>query len=155
MPAPLAAVLETVLYAADLDAAERFYAGLLGLPVDSRKPGLFVFFKIGRAMLLVFDPNASRQNRQVPPHGTDGPGHVCFAVPEAELSAWRAHLAGHGVAIEHEERWPRGGWSFYVRDPAGNSVEFATPRIWGLAEAPLPTDLSPGPESAQPLTESD
>jgi catechol 2,3-dioxygenase-like lactoylglutathione lyase family enzyme len=153
MPPPLRGVLETVLYAPDLDAAERFYAGLLGLPVDSRKPGLFVFFRIGEAMLLLFDPTASRQNRQVPPHGADGPGHVCFAVPEAELGAWRAHLEAAGVAIEHEERWPRGGWSFYVRDPAGNSVELATPRIWGLGE--LPTELSPGPRSDQPLTEPD
>lgn len=155
MPLPLTGVLETVLYAADLDAAERFYGGLLGLAVDSRKPGLFVFFRIGRAMLLVFDPTAARHNRQVPAHGADGPGHVCFAVPEAQLAAWRAHLQAHGVAIEHEERWPRGGWSFYVRDPAGNSVELATPRIWGLPEAPLPTDLSPGPGSDQSLTEPD
>ena len=44
-------------------------------------------------------------------------------------------MAAHGVAIEHEQTWPRGGRSFYVRDPAGNSIEFATPRIWGLPEA--------------------
>lgn len=153
MRSPLAGVLETVLYAPDLDAAERFYSGLLGLAVDSRKPGLFVFFRIGQAMLLVFDPVASRQNRQVPAHGTDGPGHLCFAVPEAELPAWRAQLQDHGFAIEHEERWPRGGWSFYVRDPAGNSVEFATPRIWGFTDPGVPTELSPGPGSDQPLTE--
>ena len=28
--------------------------------------------------------------------------------------------------------WPGGGQSFYVRDPAGNSVEFAEARIWKL-----------------------
>jgi catechol 2,3-dioxygenase-like lactoylglutathione lyase family enzyme len=31
-------------------------------------------------------------------------------------------------------RRPRGGRSFYFRDPAGNSLELATPRIWGLPE---------------------
>lgn len=151
MPPALHGVLETVLYAHDLDAAERFYSGLLGLPVDSRRPGLFVFFRIGQAMLLVFDPRAARRNTQVPAHGSEGPGHVCFAVPEIQLVAWREHLRSAGVAIEHEERWPRGGWSFYVRDPAGNSVELATRRIWGFAD--LPTELSTGPDSDQPLTE--
>lgn len=129
-----AGILETVLYASDLAAAERFYAGILGLEVTGRRPGLFVFFRIGEAMLLVFDPDAAARSRDVPAHGAHGPGHVCFAVAETELAAWRQRLEEAGVAIEHVHRWPRGGWSFYVRDPAGNSVEFATPRIWGFAD---------------------
>jgi len=28
--------------------------------------------------------------------------------------------------------WPQGGRSIYFRDPAGNSLEFAEPRIWRL-----------------------
>jgi catechol 2,3-dioxygenase-like lactoylglutathione lyase family enzyme len=55
---------------------------------------------------------------------------VAFAVPEAELDAWRARLARHGVPVESEVRWPRGGRSLYVRDPAGNSVELAGESIW-------------------------
>jgi hypothetical protein len=31
-------------------------------------------------------------------------------------------------------RWPRGGRSLYVRDPGGNSIELASPRIWGFSE---------------------
>jgi catechol 2,3-dioxygenase-like lactoylglutathione lyase family enzyme len=38
-----------------------------------------------------------------------------------------------GISIEAEIRWPRGGASVYVRDPAGNSVELAPARIWGIA----------------------
>ena len=60
--------------------------------------------------------------------------HACFAVPEADLPGWRRRLEAAGVAVVHEQDWPRGGRSFYVRDPAGNSIEFATPRIWGLPE---------------------
>ena len=134
MPA-LGRILETVLYAEDLAAAERFYGEVLGLPVDSRKPGLFAFFRAGEdAMLLLFDPRASAANQEIPPHGASGPGHACFAVAEADHAAWRERLAAHGVAIEHEQAWPRGGHSFYFRDPAGNSLEIATPRIWGLPE---------------------
>lgn len=127
-------VLETVLYVDDLDAAERFYGGVLGLAVDSRKPGLFCFFRIGQAMLLLFDPEAAAVGREVPAHGARGPGHACLAVAEPELEPWSRHLALHGVAIEHEQTWPRGGRSVYFRDPAGNSLELATPRIWGLPE---------------------
>ena len=131
---PLHRVLETILYVDDLEAAERFYGGPLGLALDSRKEGLFAFFRIGDAMLLLFEPGASRRSRGVPAHGAEGPGHACFAVAEGELDAWKARLEAAGIAVEHEQEWPRGGRSFYFRDPAGNSLEIATPRIWGLPD---------------------
>jgi hypothetical protein len=37
-----------------------------------------------------------------------------------------------GVEIESDFLWPSGGRSIYFRDPAGNCLEFADPRIWGL-----------------------
>jgi len=40
----------------------------------------------------------------------------------------------HGIAIESEITWPGGGRLIYFRHPAGNSVELATPKTWGLAE---------------------
>ena len=36
-------------------------------------------------------------------------------------------------AIEADFEWPGGGRSIYFRDPAGNCLEFAEPRIWKLA----------------------
>lgn len=127
-------VLETVLYVDDLAAAERFYAGVLNLAVDSRKPGLFCFLRVGQGMLLLFDADAASVGREVPAHGARGPGHACLAVAEEELDGWSRHLAARDVAIEHAQAWPRGGRSIYFRDPAGNSLELATPRIWGLPE---------------------
>lgn len=132
-------VLETCLYAADLAAAERFYGDALGLDAFAREPGRHVFFRCGAGVLLVFDPARTRAAAgsvggvPIPPHGATGAGHVAFAVPEAELPAWRDRLDAHGVAIEAEVAWPRGGRSLYVRDPAGNSVELAPARIWGFA----------------------
>ena len=35
-----------------------------------------------------------------------------------------------GLAVEAEFDWPNGARSLYLRDPAGNSVEFAEPRLW-------------------------
>jgi catechol 2,3-dioxygenase-like lactoylglutathione lyase family enzyme len=59
-------------------------------------------------------------------------------VAEAALPSWQARLEASGVAIEQEMSWPRGGRAFYFRDPAGNSLELATPRIWGLPEVAPP-----------------
>ena len=49
-----------------------------------------------------------------------------------EIERWKDHLAANGVVIESDFEWPQGGRSIYFRDPAGNSIEFAEPRIWGL-----------------------
>ena len=136
MPTP-SGVLETCLYASDLDAAERFYRDVIGLEPFARVAGRHVFFRCGpRAVFLVFNPAATEQPNEggtlVPTHGARGPGHVAFAIAEGELQAWRDRLTTHGIAIEAEVGWPRGGRSLYVRDPAGNSVELAPAKIWGV-----------------------
>jgi len=131
-------VLETCVYATDLEAAERFYAGALGLDPFARVAGRHVFFRCGAGVFLVFNPEATSVpasgSRSVPLHGAHGAGHAAFAVPAAELLPWRERLARHGVAIEADVEWPGGGQSLYVRDPAGNSIELATPAVWGLEE---------------------
>jgi catechol 2,3-dioxygenase-like lactoylglutathione lyase family enzyme len=131
-------VLETCLYADDLVAAERFYAETFGLELISREPGRHVFFRCGQGVLLIFNPDrtSAEQTRvggaDIPLHGSRGPGHMAFRVPERELPAWRERLAQCGVEIESDVRWPRGGESIYLRDPAGNCIELATAAIWGL-----------------------
>jgi catechol 2,3-dioxygenase-like lactoylglutathione lyase family enzyme len=127
----LVRIFEAVLYADDLDAAVGFYNGVMGMDVLQRS-GLFVTFRCGEGVLLVFDPEKSGQSgRSVPAHGARGQGHVAFAVREADMDGWRTHLKAHGVEIEDEVNWKVGGLSIYVRDPAGNSVELAPPTLWG------------------------
>lgn len=132
-----ASILETVLYAADLDAAEAFYAGVLGLERIARAGSRHVFFRCGGQVLLIFNPAEtvrppSAGALPVPPHGATGAGHLCFAAAAGEIERWRSRLAEAGIAIEADFEWPGGGRSIYFRDPAGNSLEFAEPRIWGL-----------------------
>ncbi len=133
------AILETALYADDLDAAERFYTDVLGLTVYGRVAGRHVFFKCGTQMLLLFNPAATRVASSsslglpVPTHGASGEGHVCFRADAAEIDRWKAHLQSRGVVIEADFGWPSGGRSIYFRDPAGNCLELAEPRIWGFA----------------------
>ncbi len=138
-------VLETCLYASDLDTTAAFYEDLIGLAVYSREAGRHVFFRCGEAMLLLFDPaRTSVQDAGVPAHGARGAGHVCFAVADDAMDAWIVKLTAAGIRIEHEQSWPRGGRSIYVRDPAGNSVELASPRIWGLHDTIDDQDSGPG-----------
>jgi catechol 2,3-dioxygenase-like lactoylglutathione lyase family enzyme len=87
----IASVLETVLYAADLEAAETFYGSVLGLSVYGKVPGRHVFFRLGKQMLLIFDPRVTVEPPKatarlpVPPHGATGEGHVCFAATATEI----------------------------------------------------------------------
>jgi catechol 2,3-dioxygenase-like lactoylglutathione lyase family enzyme len=131
-------LLETCLYVSDLSAAERFYVDVLGLRTYARNEGRSVFFRCGDRMLLLFNPARTRiKDSAVPTHGAEGPGHAAFAVPDNEIDAWRERLAAHGVPIEQEMSWPRGGRSLYFRDPAGNSVEIVSPALWGISERSL------------------
>jgi non-canonical purine NTP pyrophosphatase (RdgB/HAM1 family) len=135
------AILETIVYGEDIAALRRFYEGVIGLRVRRELEDQFVFFHCGEGMLLVFNPVHSavkpKSFTSAPPHGAKGAGHVCFAATSEELDRWRKHLASHGIAIEADFEWPGGGHSIYCRDPAGNSVEFAEPKIWGLPQRSL------------------
>ena len=134
-------VLETALCVDDLTAAERFYSTILGLRKHSEQPGRHVFYYCGPGMLLLFLSGATATDSPgpvigggtIPPHGTTGHGHVAFRVDDSEIEPWRARLKAANVALESEIIWPDGGHSLYFRDPSGNSLEFATPRLWGFA----------------------
>ena len=132
------AILESALYVDDLEAAETFYANVMGLERIARVPGRHVFFRCGEGVLLLFDasktvnPPAPGAKLPVPPHGARGDGHLCFRGTEDEIARWKAHLESSGVAIEADFKWPQGGRSIYFRDPAGNSLEIADPAIWGF-----------------------
>ncbi|RWP40538.1 MAG: glyoxalase/bleomycin resistance/extradiol dioxygenase family protein [Mesorhizobium sp.] len=132
------AILESALYVTDLDAAEKFYTDVLGLDLLGKVDGRHLFFRCGDGVLLIFNAEATKvppapdAKLKVPPHGTVGDGHLCFAASADEIVRWRAHLERKKIAIESEFEWPQGGRSIYIRDPSGNSIEFAEPRIWGI-----------------------
>lgn len=131
----LGGVLEAALYAGDLDAAEAFYGGILRLTRITRAGDRHVFYRLPGTILLIFNPDATElpgENTKlpVPPHGARGPGHVCFSIAGEEFETLLARLRAAGVGVEADFLWPNGARSIYVRDPAGNSVEFAEPSLW-------------------------
>ena len=101
-------VLETVIYADDLEAAAEFYGEKLGLKLLSQNE-LMLVFAVGEVYLLIFDASkSSASGRLVPSHGTKGAGHVAFAADEVEREAWKSKLMEAGIEIESIVEWDRG-----------------------------------------------
>lgn len=126
-------ITEIAIYVDDLDTIERFYHDIFGLRVIAKEPSRSVFFQVGASsVLLAFLADVTLKGGHLPPHGTKGPGHFALGIDPDALVPWRNRLRDNGIAIEKEMQWPKGGKSIYCRDPAWNSVELATPGVWGL-----------------------
>lgn len=100
-------------------ACRRFYGEVLGLE-EVPKPAPLL--KNGGAYFR-FGDNELHLSIEDSPHNEGSKRHVCFEVDD--LARAEAALRGAGVEIIPDaqpiEEWER----FYVRDPAGNRVEFA------------------------------
>ena len=103
----------------------------------ARAAGRHLFYRCGDQVLLIFNPDATK----VPPAPAPCPCRrtarraraTSASGPRPRRSRRGAQrLEGKGIAIEADFEWPGGGRSIYFRDPAGNCLEFAEPRIWEL-----------------------
>ncbi len=136
-PPPLAGVLETSLYVADMARARGFYEAVLGLAPMFQDSRLCAYPVGGRSALLLFLRGSTTATVHlpggtIPPHDGAGPLHCALAVAAADLPGWEARLAAHGVAVEGRTHWPRGSISVYFRDPDGHLLELATPGLWPI-----------------------
>jgi catechol 2,3-dioxygenase-like lactoylglutathione lyase family enzyme len=136
MPA-ITRLLETALYVDDVPGVVAFYRDVLGLraldegsrlvPMDAGQGTVLLVFKRGATLNDVDLPGG-----RIPPHDGSGPAHLAFAIPTESMNEWEQRLASRGIVIESRVTWPRGGRSIYFRDPAGHSVELATPGTWSV-----------------------
>ena len=132
---PIDGLLETSLYACDLQRTAAFYRDLFGLKALVDSPRLVAFEIAERSVLLVFQAGATERDLvdahgAIPGHDGRGRLHLALWIKAQDLDAWRKRLAERGVEIVGEYRWPRGGVSLYMRDPDGALVELATPGLW-------------------------
>jgi catechol 2,3-dioxygenase-like lactoylglutathione lyase family enzyme len=131
---PVQGIIETCINVADMNRARNFYQSLFGFEAmitDER----FCALRTGLDVLLLFTTGASKKpvvvpGGAIPPHETNGSGHLAFAIAADTLAAWRTRLHEHGIEIESEVQWERGGTSLYFRDPDSNLLELATPGLW-------------------------
>ena len=121
---PVTGVNELVLEVLDLESAERFYAGVLGLPVVERWPHRDAVWVMAGAATRI-----GLWRPQVGIAGGRGGVHVHFAMhlDERDYDAAVARLRAHGLE-PHEERFGNydGSRAAYVTDPDGNVVELWT-----------------------------
>ncbi len=131
-------ILETCMYAEDLEAAAKFYGDMLKLELISWEENRHIFYKCGGGMLLIFNPGHTSAEQTfvngspVPLHGAKGPGHLALAVEENDIPQWKERLISYNIEIESEVNWPNGCHSIYFRDPSGNSVELVSSGLWGM-----------------------
>lgn len=88
----------------------------------------------GQRHAFGFSGRGDAKRRNAPAAWSPRPDHFALGIPTDSLDDWKKHFADHGVKIEKEVKWPRGGKSLYFRDPAGNSVELMTRGLWGLPD---------------------
>lgn len=132
---PIAGVLETCLYVADVAGSRAFYERVFGFPVLTADERICAFEAGPQSVLILFRRGGTLKpitvrGGLIPPHDGSGHQHFAFAIAMADYEPWKAHLAAEGVAVESEVAWPQGGKSLYFRDPDGLVVELVTPGLW-------------------------
>ncbi len=124
---PVTGVSELVLEVVDLEAAERFYSGVLGLPVVDRWPD--------REAIWVMAGDSTRiglWRPQVGLAGGRGGVHVHFAmkIAEEDFDSAVELIRARGREVETMRFGETHGRAAYVNDPDGNVVELWT---WDVA----------------------
>ena len=124
---PVTGVSELVLEVVDLEASERFYRDVLGLPVVERweDRGAVWVMAGERTRIGLWTP-------QVGLAGGRGGIHVHFAmqISEADYPDAVDRIRSSGVEVEEITFGPDHGRAAYVNDPDGNVVELWT---WDVA----------------------
>lgn len=114
----------------DLEGAERFYAGVLGLPVIARHADAAgaprsIWVGLGEGGFLALERCGVAAPR-MPFRNPDAGLHLlALRIAPADRAAWRRRLEAAGHEVVGETRW-----TFYVRDPEGNRI--------GLSHHPHP-----------------
>lgn len=126
----MAHVYRVILPVGDIEAAETFYTSVLGSPGKRVSPGRH-YFDCEGTILACFDPQADGDGYQARPN----PEPIYVAVDDLattldacrEAGARFSDVAPPGVGPLGEiAKRPWGEESFYVTDPFGNSLCFAT-----------------------------
>ena len=113
----------------DLDAARHFYAGLLGCMEGRSAPRWVDFDFFGHQISLHLAEGAGELARNAVDGDAVPVRHFGVILPWSEWTALHTRLAerGHAFLIEPKVRFsgePGEQGTFFLRDPAGNALEF-------------------------------
>ena len=116
-------IKETCIYVRDLERARKFYHYVFGLPVINFVDDKHLFLRAGSSVLLLFNPDDSREKKSPPAHYGGGKQHFAFEVPAMKYNDTKSEMQRRGVSIIDEITWKSGKKSFYFNDPEGNVLE--------------------------------
>ncbi len=118
---------EIALRVNNLDALQRFYAEVIGLPLITRAPN-YAFFKIadgygGHTQVLALFDRSGDPGYRGPDAASSTIDHIAFEIALADFAGEKRRLEAFGLHVETAEHaWVH--WrSLYVTDPEGNLVE--------------------------------
>ncbi len=124
-------IKETCLYIKDLALAKSFYHDTLGFEVIHYLPDKHCFFRVGKSVLLCFNPEDSMTKTSPPPHYGKGDQHFAFEVSPKDYTRCKQRIKALDITITDEVIWKSGQESFYFNDPEGNVLEIVPEGIWG------------------------
>ncbi|GHF59462.1 putative enzyme related to lactoylglutathione lyase [Deinococcus metalli] len=105
------------LHTTDLDAARRYYTGVLGFETTPGPPNAAVFIQAGGAALAIREPLPHERTKHF------GAGvSVWFGVPDAD--AYHARIAAAGAQVIQPPQDGPFGRMFSVRTPDGHALTF-------------------------------
>lgn len=123
-------IKETCLYVKDLARTENFYAQVLNFKIIGRAENRHVFFRAGTTVLLCFNPEETKKEKDLPPHFAYGNIHLAFEVKKEDYETWRQTLLAKGIQIIYEKIWGKDYKSFYFKDPDGHLLEIVPEGMW-------------------------
>ena len=133
-------VVETCIYSSELEKMKNFYIYSIGLQLVSEEAGRHVFLKAGKSMLLIFNPDSTKNKNQTtfPSHGALTPPasvHFALEIEKEDYEDAKNMLIKNKIDIEKEVSWGNAETnSIYFRDPAFNLVEFITRGNWPVED---------------------
>lgn len=122
-----------VLRVTDLDAMLRFYAEVLGCPLERSQEEIGLYqLRAGRSLIDLVPVGGKLGAMGGAAPGREGRNmdHLCLRVDPFDADAIRRHLSDHGIdAGEVAMRYGAegDGPSLYLTDPEGNTVELKGP----------------------------
>ena len=149
-------IVETCIYTSNLQELKDFYVNCLGLELVSEEKQRSIFLKVGKSMLLIFNPEKtlmtnydnedgggegrkSSDRELFPPHGAITPPsivHFALEIDKSEYDNTKKVLIESNIEIEKEIIWNKEEVevveekgitkSLYFRDSSGNLVEIIT-----------------------------
>ena len=131
-PFALEGLDHVVLLVDNMDAAKSFYTEVIGCTVDNALPQYGMLQLRAGAALIDLVEFTSPEGAWAKPEVEGGRNmdHVALAIGTCDGDKLRDHLARHDVEVVEEgvRYGAKGdGYSFYVRDHAGNTIELKGP----------------------------